>query len=132
MTRARIAAKHVALPLALGVLSYALLRTSVPFWPGHVAVWKTAPALLRDHFADGAWGWALGGFVAVMWLGERPSRRTLWVGAAAFVAAAVECMQYTHTLSGAFDLVDLVVQVGAVVMAAWAVGGNRKWINAPV
>ncbi len=132
MTRGSLAAKHVALPLALGVLSYVLLRGALPLWPAHVAVWASAPSALRDHFADGAWGWALGGFVAVVWL-DAPARvRWAWVSAAAVVAGGVECLQYAHVLRGAFDPVDLVVQVGAVVLAASAVGGNEEWTSAPV
>ena len=132
MNRGKLAAKHVALPLALGALSYLVWRSALPMWPSHVALWKGAPAVLRDHFADGAWGWALGGFVSIVWLGERASRRAVWIGLAALVAAGVECLQYTHVLRGAFDPVDLVVQVGAVVVAATIVGGNERWISAPV
>ena len=132
MNRGRLAAKHVALPLALGVASYVVLRASLPLWPAHRALWAHAPAVLRDHFADAAWGWALGGFVSVVWLGERASLRAAWVFAAAAVAAGVECLQYAHVMRGAFDVVDLVVQVGAVVAAALWVGGKRKWTSVPV
>ncbi|HEY1957024.1 MAG TPA: hypothetical protein VGH28_15500 [Polyangiaceae bacterium] len=132
MTRGKLAAKHVALPLALGALSYLVWRSALPFWPSHVALWKSAPSVLRDHFADGAWGWALGAFVSIVWLGERTPRRAAWIGVAALVAGGVECLQYAHVLRGAFDPVDLVVQVGAVVLAASTVGGTRKWISAPV
>jgi hypothetical protein len=131
VTRGRIVALHVALPLALGVASYAVLRAEIP---GLVALraplWPDAPAALRDHFADGAWGWALGAFVSVVWLGERAPRRAAWVAAAALLAAGVECLQIAHIGRGVFDGVDLAVQVGAVLVAAW-VTGRTTWTGAP-
>ena len=135
MRHARIVALHVALPLALGALSYVVLRDRWPLIPPlwrSGALWKGAPAVLRDHFADAAWGWALGGFVSWMWLGEKARRRATWLAVAALVAGGVECLQYAHVLRGAFDPVDLVVQVGAVVAAGLAVGGHWKWTSESV
>ena len=132
MTRTTLVALHVALPLTLGAASYVVLRARLPLLGAHAALWPTAPALLRDHFADAAWGWALGAFVSALWLGEKAARRAVWIAGAALVAAGVECLQYAHILPGAFDVVDLAVQVVAVLVAAGATGGMRRWITVPV
>lgn len=132
MTRTGIVALSVGLPLLLGVASYVVLRAEIPVLGAHAPLWPHAPAALRDHFADAAWGWALGAFVSAMWLGEKTSRRVVWIAGAAIVAAAVECLQFTHVMPGAFDLVDLVVQVACVVVAAGATGGMKRWISVPV
>jgi hypothetical protein len=108
---------HVALPLALGAASYIVFRSPL---------WSTAPHALRDHFADVAWGWSLGGFVSVMWLDQKRSHRVAWTLAAALVAASYECLQNTHIVAGRFDRVDLVAQTLAVLVAALIVGG-KTW-----
>jgi hypothetical protein len=126
-TRPQTAAIHVALPLLLGAASYIALRSWVPLVGAHAPLWPDAPAMLRDHFADAAWGWALGAFVAVMWRGERLAHRLLWTLAAIIVAAAVELVQ-SRGGWGAFDRVDLVVQTGAVVVAGVVIGGFNRWI----
>jgi hypothetical protein len=132
VTRARIAWLHVVLPLVLGAASYVVLRSSVPLLGPHAPLWPGAPAVVRDHFADAAWAWALGAFVSTMWRGERAARRLAWTAGAALVAVLVECLQYAHVFRGVFDPVDLAVEVGAVVIAAWAAGGMKRWIDAPV
>ncbi len=120
--RFRIALLHVVLPLVLGSASYIVLRTWAPLIGVHAALWPHAPALVRDHFADAAWGWALGGFVAAMWVGESPKHRIVWTLAAAVVAACFELMQWR-----AFDAVDLVVQTSAVIVAGVMIGGKKRW-----
>ena len=111
--RVVVAAVTIALPLALGVASY--------------AVRARLPLVLRGHFADGAWGFALGAFVALVWMGERRSIRALWIAAAAAFAAIFECLQYAHVVRGVFDPVDLVVQTSAVLIAAGVIGGMKRW-----
>jgi len=130
VSRLRACLIHVAMPLALGVASYVVLRSWVPIIGVHAALWTSAPSLLRDHFADAAWGWALGGFVSVMWLEEPRAYRLLWTLAAAALAAALEAMQ-TFIGWGAFDRVDLVVQTSAVLCAALAITWRtNRWISA--
>jgi len=114
--RALLAAVTIALPLVLGVGSY-LVRARLPL-------------VLRGHFADGAWGFALGAFVALVWMDEQRSVRALWIAGAASFAAMFECLQYAHIVRGVFDPVDLVVQTSAVLVAAWVVGvigGMKRW-----
>jgi hypothetical protein len=114
--RAVLAATTIALPLALGAASY-VVRARLPI-------------VLRGHFADGAWGFALGAFVALVWMNEKRSVRALWIAAAAAFAASYECLQYAHIVRGVFDPVDLVVQASAVVVAACIVGvigGMNRW-----
>jgi hypothetical protein len=114
--RAVLAATTIALPLALGAASY-VVRARLPI-------------VLRGHFADGAWGFALGAFVALVWMNEKRSVRALWIAAAAAFAALYECLQYAHIVRGVFDPVDLVVQASAVVVAACIVGvigGMNRW-----
>jgi hypothetical protein len=103
----------VALPLALGAASYA------------VRPWL--PRTLHDHFADGAWGFALGAFVSLVWMDQKRAHRAMWVAAAALLAAGYEGLQYTRIVGGAWDPVDLVVQTSAVVFAAWVMGGMKRW-----
>jgi hypothetical protein len=111
--RVVLAALTIALPLVLGASSY-VVRARLPL-------------VLRGHFADGAWGFALGAFVALVWMNEKRSVRALWIAAAAAFAAMWECLQYAHVVRGVFDPVDLVVQTSAVVVAAWVIGGTRRW-----
>jgi len=114
--RALLAAVTIALPLVLGVGSY-LVRARLPL-------------VLRGHFADGAWGFALGAFVALVWMDQKSSVRALWVAGAATFAAAWECLQYAHVVRGVFDPVDLVVETSAVLVAACIVGvigGMNRW-----
>ena len=111
--RAVLAAATIVLPLALGIGSY-VVRARLPL-------------VLRGHFADGAWGFALGAFVALVWMDQKSSVRALWIAGAALFAAAWECLQYAHVVRGVFDPVDLVVQTSAVVVAAWVIGGTRRW-----
>ena len=111
--RAVLAAATIGLPLALGVVSY-VVRARLPL-------------VLRGHFADGAWGFALGAFVALVWMDQKSSVRALWIAGAAAFAAMFECLQYAHVVRGVFDPVDLVVQTSAVVVAAWVIGGMKRW-----
>jgi hypothetical protein len=111
--RAVLAALTIALPLVLGAASY--------------VVRARLPAIIGGHFADGAWGFALGAFVALVWMNERPSVRALWIASAAAFAAIFECLQYAHIVRGVFDPVDLVVQTSAVLVAAWVIGGIKRW-----
>jgi hypothetical protein len=132
VSRARIAMIHVALPLVLGAGSYIVLRSWVPLLGAHAALWAGAPALLRHHAADALWGWALGGFVTVVWLEQPRILRIAWTLVAAGLAAAIEVSQGVHQGWGAFDRADLVIQVGAVLVAALVIGGSRRWILASV
>jgi hypothetical protein len=114
--RVVLAAVTIALPLVLGAASYAT-RARLPL-------------VLRGHFADGAWGFALGAFVALVWLDQKASHRAVWIAAAAAFAAGFECLQYAHIVRGVFDPVDLVVQTSAVVVAAniiGVIGGMKRW-----
>jgi hypothetical protein len=103
----------IALPLGLGALSY-VARARLPL-------------AIAGHFADGAWGFALGAFVALVWMNETPRARALWIACAAAFAAIWECLQYAHIVRGVFDPVDLVVQTSAVLVAAWVIGGMKRW-----
>jgi hypothetical protein len=116
----------VALPLALGILSYVVFRAWVPFVGAHAALWPTAPHALRDHFADAMWGFALGAFVSLMWSNAKRAHRLAWLGAAMLTAAGMELLQLKHTWGG-FDSVDLVVQTGSVLVAATVIGGMNRW-----
>jgi len=114
--RVVVAFLTIALPLVLGAASY-VVRARLPL-------------VLGGHFADGAWGFALGAFVALVWMGEKSSVRALWIAIAATFAAVWECLQYAHVVRGVFDPVDLVVQTSAVLVAAWVVGvigGMKRW-----
>ena len=114
--RALLAAVTIALPLALGAASY-VVRARLPL-------------VVRGHFADGAWGFALGAFVALVWMNEKRSARALWLAGAASFAAILECLQYAHIVRGVFDPVDLVVETSAVLVAACIVGvigGMNRW-----
>ena len=93
MSRARIAMIHVVLPLVLGAGSYIVLRSWVPLLGAHRALWAGAPAVIRHHAADALWGWALGGFVSVVWLEQPRSLRVAWTLIAAGLAAAIEVLQ---------------------------------------
>src|SRR5438270_11204667 len=106
-----LAVGMIALPLALGAASYA------------VRPWL--PRSLHDHFADGAWGFALGAFVSLVWMEQKTLHRVSWIVAAASFAAGWECLQYTHIVRGAWDPLDLVVQTSAVVLAASVIGGMK-------
>ncbi len=117
---------HVALPLALGAASYIVLRSWAPVIGAHAPLWPHAPRMLRDHFADAAWGWALGAFVSLMWRGEKRAHRAVWIVLAACVAAGFELLQSTHITLGAFDGADLVAQTGAVLLAASILGEREK------
>ncbi len=112
----------VALPLALGALSYVVLRSWIPLLGAHAALWPGAPRALRDHFADAMWGVSLGGFVSLVWADGSRAHRLAWVGVAALAAAGVELLQF-----GSFDWADLVVQTGGVLIAAWIIGGTKRW-----
>jgi hypothetical protein len=129
VSRLRVAVIHVAIPLVLGALSYVALRSWIPILGAHAALWHSPPALLRDHFADAAWGWALGGFVSVMWQGERRTHLALWTVAAAVVAAGLECAEASLGW-GSFDRGDLVAQTAAVLLAAITIGGMHRWTSA--
>jgi hypothetical protein len=126
-SRAAAYAAMVALPLALGVASYAVLRSWVPLVGAHAALWPTAPRVLRDHFADAAWGFALGAFVSLVWLDQKRAHRLAWVAIAALAAAGIELLQSASVLRGVFDPVDLVVQTGSVMVAAVITGGMKRW-----
>jgi hypothetical protein len=111
-----LAAVTIVLPLVLGAGSY-VVRSRLPL-------------VLRGHFADGAWGFALGAFVALVWMNENRLVRASWIAAAAAFAAIWECLQYAHVVRGVFDPVDLVVQTSAVLVAAGVVGvigGMKRW-----
>ncbi len=134
MTLARRLSLFVVSPLVAGAASYLLWRDSVPWLGAHRPLWPHAPALLRDHFADAAWGFAVGGLVASIW---RPSRRTperamkwAWYGVGFAVCAAVELLQYAHLFPGSFDALDLVAQTAAFVLGVSAVGGIERWTSA--
>jgi hypothetical protein len=129
VNRSRAAAyvAMVAFPLALGVASYVVLRSWVPLVGAHAALWPTAPHLLRDHFADAMWGFALGAFVSLVWLDQKRAHRLAWVALAALAAAGIEFLQSTSIVRGVFDPVDLVVQTGSVLVAAMVIGGTKKW-----
>lgn len=129
VSRLRIAVIHVAVPLVLGAATYVALRSWVPLIGVHGALFRSAPALLRDHFADAAWGWALGGFVSVMWLGEKRIYLALWTVAAVMLAAGLELLQAAARW-GTFDRGDLVAQTAAVALAAITIGGMHRWTSA--
>jgi hypothetical protein len=134
MTKGRIALVHIASPLLAGVASYVIWRAWLPFFGRHAALWPTSPGPLRAHFADAMWGWALGAFVALMWLDEKRAHRVVWVVVAAAVAAGLELFQGMCLGWGAFDRGDLVVQPFAVIASAvvvtWLGGGAHRWTSA--
>jgi hypothetical protein len=114
---------HVGLPLVVGGASYLVMRSWVPLLGVHAPLWPHAPSLLRDHLADASWGWALGAFVTLMWMGERRVHRVGWTIAAASAAAMLELV------GGTFDRADLVIQTVAVLLASVLIGGIR-WTSA--
>jgi hypothetical protein len=120
----------VALPLAAGVASYALFRENVPWLGVHRPPWPHAPALLRDHFADAAWGFAVGGLVASLWREGPRAMRLGWYGVGLALCVAVELLQYAHVFPGVFDVVDLAGQAAAFVVGVMAVGGIERWTSA--
>jgi hypothetical protein len=131
VTVARRLLIFVALPLVLGAASYVLWRTYVPLLGlPHRPLWPSAPAALRDHFADAAWGFAVGAFVASIWQGGPRAIRWAWYGVGLAVCAGVECLQVTHMFPGAFDALDLAAQVGAFAVGVMAVGGVERWTSA--
>ena len=120
----------VALPLAVGVASYGLWRENVPWLGVHRPPWPHAPAILRDHFADAAWAFAVGGLVASLWREGPRAMRLGWYAAGLAVCVAVELLQYAHVFPGAFDALDLAVQVMAFVVGVMAAGGVERWTSA--
>ncbi len=117
----------VALPLALGAASYVVFRTWAPLVGVHAALWPTAPRVLRDHFADAMWGFALGAFVSLVWVDQKRAHRLAWVAVAVLAAASVELLQSAHIVRGVFDPADLVVQTSSVLIAAMVIGGMKRW-----
>jgi hypothetical protein len=117
VSRLRIAVIHVAVPLVLGAATYVALRSWVPLIGVHGALFRSAPALLRDHF------------VSVMWLGEKRIYLALWTVAAVMLAAGLELLQAAARW-GTFDRGDLVAQTAAVALAAITIGGMHRWTSA--
>ncbi len=102
-----------------------MLGAHEPLWPG-------APSLLRDHFADAAWGFAVGGLVASLWH-DAPGSKAMkwaWYGAGFAVCAGVELLQYAHWFPGNFDAVDLAAQLAAFAVSVAGVGGIERWTSA--
>jgi len=120
----------VALPLFAGAVSYLIWRTDVPWMGAHRPLWPHAPALLRDHFADAAWGFAVGGLVASLWREGPRAVRAAWYGVGLAVSIGVELLQYAHVFPGAFDAVDLAAQAVAFVVGVLVVGGIERWTSA--
>jgi hypothetical protein len=75
------------------------------------------PRVLRFHFADAAWGWALGASLALVWANEPSARRTGWFVAGALLAVAAELAQRVGVLPGTFDPIDLCVSILSYVTA---------------
>jgi hypothetical protein len=75
------------------------------------------PRVLRFHFADAAWGWALGASLALVWANERGARRKGWFVAGALLAVAAEWAQLVGVLPGTFDPIDLFVLILSYVTA---------------
>jgi hypothetical protein len=133
-SRTRLALVFVALPLALGVAMYALfgrgmerqlhaldvvgvgalvssLRVVTVPTGGHL------PDAIRFHFADAAWGWALGAALSLVWADAPGARRTGWFVVGALFVVGTEVAQLVGLMPGTFDPVDIIVSILAYATA---------------
>ncbi len=133
---ARLALSHVALPLALGVASYALFSASVERLVGlgvlaplrvlrrvTLPVATRIPDVLRFHVADAAWGWALGAALSLVWAGAGARGRRAWFVAGFALVVGEELGQLAGLMPGTFDVLDIVVSAAAYVIA-WRLVSN--------
>lgn len=112
---------HVAAPMALGVLVYALCRPVLPRALGWLPVKGLLagrlPAVVVDVAPDALWAYALTALVALVWRGESGGARRLWLGATVLVVAGWELGQRWGLVPGRFDALDLVFSVAACGLA---------------
>jgi hypothetical protein len=106
------AARHVALPLLVGALTYLLPRRQGMFGPASRPV-----CWLLDHLADGAWAYATGAFVTLVWTVGARRTRIAWTLVALALVLGVELAQRWHLVAGTYDPVDLAVMSLAFVAA---------------
>ncbi len=106
----------MALPLAVGALTYAL-------WPRGVAAELLArrlgapayaglprpPAWLLGHAADALWAYAMAALVTIVWRGGPARPRAAWTLTAFSVVVAAEVGQRLGWLPGTFNPTDLLV-----------------------
>ncbi len=133
--RARLALAFVALPLILGIAMYTLfsagmerqlhaldaVRLGVPLRALRVITLPAgahAPDAIRFHFADAAWGWALGAALSLVWANDPGVRRTGWFVVGAIFVVGTEIAQLAGLMPGTFDPIDIIVSIFAYA-AAW-------------
>lgn len=143
VTAARRAALHVVLPLAAGVLAYVLFRRSDIRLFGWLsaagldnvvadlrvlgkAIRPHVPVTLRGSFADGAWAYAFGAALALVWRGRATRARYAWLLAGFAVTVVIEAGQGLRVVPGVFDAADFVAMVAGYVLGALAAGGFRQ------
>jgi hypothetical protein len=91
----------------------------------HGGATSRVPALVAGSLPDGAWAWAFGASLALVWHGKSWRERAPWLGAGAALALFAEVGQALHVVPGTFDVVDLVaIALGYVLGAALA--GRRS------
>ena len=77
-----------------------------------------APDAIRFHFADAAWGWALGAALSLVWANDPGVRRTGWFVVGAIFVVGTEIAQLAGLMPGTFDPIDIIVSIFAYA-AAW-------------
>jgi fatty acid desaturase len=112
---------HVALPLWLGVCTYATCRSTLPralsWFPLGGRCVGCLPERFVDVFPDAAWAYALTALVMLLWGPKPGTAGRLWIGSTVLVAAGWELGQRYGVVPGQFDWADLVFGVAACILA---------------
>jgi Na+/proline symporter len=147
VTAARRAALHVVLPLAAGVLAYVLFRRSDIRLFGWLsaagldtvvadlrvlgkAIRPHVPVTLRGSFADGAWAYAFGAALTLVWRERATRARYAWLLAGFAVTVVIEAGQGLRVVPGVFDAADFIAMVAGYLLGALAAGGYT-WLRRP-
>lgn len=146
--RARAALLHVVAPLAAGVLLYLALRApdirlfawmrALSLDPAVAAIRALAapvrphtPGWLAGSAPDGAWAYAFGAALGLMWRGaERRRGARAWLAAGAAITAFLEIGQAAGVVPGVFDPLDLVFMLGGYALG-WRLPAGRQKQQAP-
>ncbi len=122
----------VVAPLVLGALAYFALRgpeIRLFEWADAIGlahaigairsvaapVRAHVPAFVAGSLPDGAWAFAFGAALALVW---KKASAWMWIGAA--VTASLEISQAFHLIEGVFDWMDLLAMI-ASYFSAWQI-----------
>lgn len=143
MTTARRVGLHVVAPVAVGALIYLLFRSPdllVFDWAEQVGLAAplssvrdfTLPArsVLPSWFVfsvpDGLWVYGLTAAMALIWGGHISVDALPWLASGLVLGGGGELGQMPGLVPGTFDLVDLVMVVGAFVLAL-SIPARERW-----